>query len=95
MADYTKKLGNPTHLHGLFIVDHGFLYTKPIDVEPAAPEHCFHTYYTEDRPLAAFKTALLQSLARFPRPQADWAPALEQYFEQPKWNFVKPADVDG
>jgi hypothetical protein len=31
MADYTKKLGNPTHLHGLFIVDHGFLHTKPID----------------------------------------------------------------
>jgi hypothetical protein len=68
MADYTKKLGNPTHLHGLFIVDHGFLYTRPIDAEAAAPDDYFHTYYTEDRPLAAFKTALLQGLARFPRP---------------------------
>jgi hypothetical protein len=30
MADYTKKLGNPTHLHGLFIVGQGFLYTSPL-----------------------------------------------------------------
>ena len=31
MADYAKKLGNPTHLHGLFIVGQGFLYTNPQD----------------------------------------------------------------
>jgi hypothetical protein len=56
VADYTKKLGNPTHLHGLFIAGQGFLYTKPVDAEAAAPEAYFHTYYTEDHPLLAFKT---------------------------------------
>ena len=92
MADYSKTLGGPTHLHGLFIVGRGFLYTKPVDAEAAAPDDYFHTYYTEDHPLLALKTSLIHGLARFPRPQPDWAPALEQYFEQPKWNFVKPAD---
>jgi hypothetical protein len=92
MADYTKKLGNPTHLHGLFIVDHGFLYTNPVDAEAAAADDYFHTYYTKDRPLAAFKTALIQGLARFPRPQPDWAPAIDEYFENPEWNHVKPAN---
>jgi hypothetical protein len=90
MADYTKKLGNPTHLHGLFIVGQGFLYTKPVNTESAAQEDYFHTGYTQENPLLAFKTSLIQALARFPRPPADWAPALEQYFEQPKWNFAKP-----
>jgi len=91
VADYTKKLGNPTHLHGLFIAGQGFIYTKPVDAEAAAPEDYFHTYYTEDHPLLAFKTSLLHTLARFPRPQADWAPAIEEYFQQkPTWNFAKP-----
>ncbi len=90
MADYTKRLGNPTHLHGLFIVGKGFLYTKPVHAGAAAPEDYFHTGYTEDHPLLAFKTSMIHALARFPRPQPDWAPALEQYFEQPKWNFLKP-----
>jgi hypothetical protein len=91
MADYTKKLGTPTHLHGLFIVGQGFLYTKPVDAEAAAPEDYFHTGYTEDHPLLAFKTSLLHALARFPRPQSNWAPAIEEYFQdKPTWNFLKP-----
>lgn len=91
MADYSKKLGNPTHLHGLFIVGQGFLYTKPIDVTKAPPDDYFHTAYTEDHPLLAFKTSLIHSLARFPRPQPDWAPAIEQYFQhKPNWTVLKP-----
>jgi hypothetical protein len=91
MADYSKRHGKPTHLHGLFIVGQGFLYSNPFHAEAAAPEDYFHTYYTEDHPLLAFKTSLLQALARFPRPQPDWAPAIEQYFQhKPTWNFLKP-----
>jgi hypothetical protein len=91
MADYSKKLGKPTHLHGLFIVGQGFLYTKPVDAAKASPDDYFHTGYTEDHPLLAFKTSLIHALARFPRPQLDWAPAIEQYFQhQPKWTFLKP-----
>ena len=91
MADYSKKLGNPTHLHGLFIVGHGFLSTRPVDQARALPDDYFHTGYTEDHPLLAFKTSLIHALARFPRPHLDWAPAIEQYFQhQPKWTFLKP-----
>jgi hypothetical protein len=91
MADYSKKLGNPTHLHGLFIVGRGFLYTKPVDVAKATPEDYFHIRYTADHPLLAFKTSLLQGLARFPRPQMDWAPAIDEYFpDKPRWTSLKP-----
>jgi hypothetical protein len=91
MADYSKKLGAPTHPNGLFIVGQGFLYTKPVHTEAAAPEDYFHTYYTEDHPLLAFKTSLLHALARFPRLQPDWAPAIEEYFQdKPTWHFRKP-----
>jgi hypothetical protein len=90
MADYSKKLGNPTHLHGLFIVGHGFLSTRPVDQARAIPADYFHTGYTEDHPLLAFKTSLIHALARFPRPHLDWAPAIEQYFPQSKWTFLKP-----
>ena len=91
VADYSKKLGKPTHLHGLFIVGRGFLFTRPLDEPSASPKEYFHTGYTEDHPLLGFKTSLLQALARFPRLQADWAPAIEDYFQQkPKWNFLKP-----
>ena len=91
MANFSKQLGKPTHLHGLFIVNRGFLYTIPVDEGMASPEDYFHTAYTEDHPLLAFKTSLIHSLARFPRPQLDWAPAIEQYFShKPNWTVLKP-----
>jgi hypothetical protein len=91
IADYSKKLGNPTHLHGLFIVGRGFLYTRPVDEKTASPDDYFHTGYTEDSPLLAFKTSLFHALARFPRPETNWAPAIEKYFQhEPKWTFLKP-----
>jgi len=91
MADYSKKLGNPTQLHGLFIVGQGFLSMRPVDQARAIPDDYFHTGYTEDHPLLAFKTSLSHALARVPRPHLYWAPAIEQYFQhQPKWTFLKP-----
>jgi hypothetical protein len=90
MADYMKRLGNPTHLHGLFIGGKGFLRTNPVDEETAPPEDWFHTENTTDHPLLTFKTSILQDLARFPRPEMNWAPAIEQYFPKPAWKSFKP-----
>ena len=91
MSNFSKELGSPTHLHGVFVANHGFLYTKPVDARTATPDDCFHIGYTNDHPLLAFKTSLLQGLARFPRPQDEWAPAIEQYFQhEPEWKFRKP-----
>jgi len=93
MADYSKRLGVPTHLHGVFIVGRGFLFTKPVNPAKDSP---FDIGYTEAHPLIAFKTSLLHALARCFRPHADWVPIIEDYFQQaPNWNFVKAADVDG
>ena len=72
-----RSLATQPHLYGLFIVGRGFLYTKPVDVAKAVPEDFFHIRYTTDHPLLAFKTSLLQGLARFPRPQIDWVPAID------------------
>lgn len=91
VADYSKMLGNPTHLHGLFIVGRGFLFTNSVDKAKASPEDYFHTGYTKDHTLLAFKTSLLHALARFPRPETNWVPAIEKYFQdKPEWTFLKP-----
>jgi hypothetical protein len=92
MANVSKKLGPPTHLHGVLVANHGFLYTKPVDTRTATPDDYYQISYTDDHPLLAFKTLLLQGLARFPRPQEEWAPAIEQYFQhEPRWTVRKPA----
>jgi hypothetical protein len=89
IANYSKKLGDPVHLHGVFIAGHGFLYTVPVDVKNTPPEGFFHVRYTQDHPLLAFKTSILHALARFPRIPKEWAPAIEQYFQyQPKWEEI-------
>jgi hypothetical protein len=46
---------------------------------------------TPENPLAAFKTALLSSLARFPRTNASWTPALDRYYEN---TTVRAAQAD-
>ena len=47
--------------------------------------------FTATSPLLAFKTLLVKALATFPRPQEEWAPAVEQYFEmEPKWDTRAP-----
>jgi hypothetical protein len=91
MANMSKKLGPPTHLHGVFVANHGFLYTRPVDTRNAVQDDYYHVGYTSDHPLLALKTQLLQGLARFPRPQEEWSPAIEQYFQhEPRWTFQKP-----
>lgn len=91
MANMSKKLGPPTHLHGVFVANHGFLYTRPVDTRNAVPDDYYHVGYTSDHSLLALKTQLLQGLAGFPRPQEEWSPAIEQYFQhEPRWTFQKP-----
>ena len=91
MANASKQLGPPTHLHGVFVANHGFLYTKPVETRNATSHDYHHISYTNDHPLLAFKTVLLQGLATFPRPQEEWAPAIEQYFQhEPRWALRKP-----
>lgn len=91
IANYSRKLGSPVHLHGVFIVNHGFLYTIPVDGKIAPPDDYFHVRYTHDHPLLAFKTSLLLALARYPRTPQEWTPAVQQYFQyEPKWEVRKP-----
>lgn len=81
IADVSKRLGVPTHLHGVFVANHGFFTTRPVDRRTARPEDYFYVNFTDTNPLMAFKAILLQGLAMFPRPQEEWAPALDQYLE--------------
>ncbi len=91
MANVSRRLGGPTHLHGVFIANHGFLFTRPVDSKTARPEDYYHVNFTATSPLLAFKTLLLKALATFPRPQEEWAPAVEQYFQvEPEWNTRAP-----
>ena len=68
------------HLHGVFVPNHGFFYTRPVDPRTAAEDDHAHVVYTAEHALLAFKTVLLQGLATFTRPAEDWSPALETYF---------------
>ena len=91
IANISKRQGPPTHLHGVFIADHGYLYTRPVEAHRATPEDYYHVGFTRDHALLAFKTQLLQDLARYPRPPEQWSPAIEQYFQQePTWTFRQP-----
>jgi hypothetical protein len=93
MADVSKKLGRPTHVHGVFLVQHGFLFTQPVDEAKERPDDMYNIGFASanDHPLLTFKTSLLLSLARFPRPREGWTPAIDEYFEYyPKWQFRKP-----
>ena len=91
MATYSMKLGKPTHLHGLFIAGRGFLFTRAVDEATASPDDLFHVSYTANHPLVAFKISLTHALARFPRPESSWAPAIEQYFpNELEWKTLKP-----
>jgi hypothetical protein len=91
IANISKRQGPPTHLHGVFVANHGFLYTRPVDTSKAVTEDYYHIGFTRDHALLAFKTQLLQGLARYPRPPEQWTPAIEQYFQQvPSWTFRKP-----
>ena len=90
-ANVLKRVGSPAHLHGVFVANHGFMYTRPVDVAKATEKDFFHVRYTNDHPLLEFKTHLLRALASFPRPQQDWAPAIDAYYQHVvDWNEKAP-----
>jgi hypothetical protein len=91
MANVSKRLGPPTHLHGLLVANHGFLYTRPVDTRHATGSDHYHVMYTLDHPLSTFKTFLLQGLTTFPRPHWGWTPGIDQYYKtEPKWDVRAP-----
>lgn len=86
VSEYCKKLGSPTHLHGIFIAGTSFFRIRPINAKVAKPEDYYHVLYTTDSPLGAFKWSLRQALSRFPRAPLEWAADLEQYEKsEPVW----------
>ncbi|SUS05698.1 conserved hypothetical protein [uncultured Defluviicoccus sp.] len=91
MSNISKRLGPPTHVHGLLVANHGFLYTRPVDTRHASKADYYHVKYSADHPLSSFKTFLLQGLTTFPRPQLGWTPGIDQYFEKElKWDIRAP-----
>ena len=92
-SDSCAKL--EAHMHGVFAADLGFVYTKPIDLNTAAPRDWYHTSATEDDALLVFKTAMLQALATFPRMPEACVPALEKYYALlPEWKDFHPDTFD-
>lgn len=80
------------HIHGVLIPNHGFFYTRPVDVRTATADDYFHVVYTIDHPLLAFKSVLLQGLVTFQRPLPEWAPALDKYFgHKSQWREHLPS----
>jgi hypothetical protein len=91
IADVSARLGSPVHLHGVFVVGHGYYTTRPIEVRKARPEDWYHIGYTTEQPLAVFKWFLIHDLARFPRFPADWTPAVDQYHaDKTTWKLRGP-----
>ena len=81
IADCSARFGDPVHLHGVFVAEHGYYATRAIDVSKARPEGRYHIEYITDRPLAAFKWSLIHGLARFPRFPEHWTPAVDKYHQ--------------
>lgn len=94
IANVSKRLGAPTHLHGIFIANHSYLFTRPVDTLTAETSDYYHICYTSEHPLLAFKTSLLRSLTTFPRSQDEWSPAIDQYYTEPQsWGVMYPQDL--
>ena len=91
MATISKQLGPPTHLHGVFIANHGYFSTRPIDPRFANEEDYYHVRYTQDHPLTAFKISMLSALASFSRFPVNHSPAIDQYYQiDMRWNEEIP-----
>ena len=90
IADFSRRLGDPTHVHGVFVANAGFFQTRPVS-RKANVEEKWHVDYVTNDALAVFRADLLHSLARFPRFRADQTPALEDYyFAKPAWRSCAP-----
>lgn len=91
MADYSAKLGNPTHLHGVFVAGRAYYSTRPVDVREASSSDYYHVRFTEQHKLSAFKFHLTQALATFGRIPEGWTPALDLYqHATADWESVSP-----
>lgn len=91
-SEYLKRVDTPAHIHGIYIVDKGFLYTKAVVPETASKEDYFHVRYTKEHGFLAFKTSLMQSLASFDRPDLSWTFPIEKYYEHlTDWHEAAPA----
>ena len=81
MAEVSARFGKPVHFHGVFVAEQGYYVTRAVDETKAQPEDYHHVQYRTEQPLAAFKWSLIHSLSRFPRFQANWTPAIDQYHQ--------------
>lgn len=91
IADTSKKQGPPTHMHGVFVANHGYFVTRPVDVSTDTTDDYYHVQYTLNHPLLAFKSSLVRALASFPRFQYDWSPAIDQYYAVvQQWHELPP-----
>jgi len=90
MADFSARQQGDVHLHGLFIVGSLFAHTRPVDRRTAKPQDFHHIEYTTKHALASFKWRLLHDLARFPRFETHWAPAIDEYGIKTTWDSCAP-----
>ena len=91
IANVSARFGQRVHLHGVFVAGQAYYETRAIDRKKAKPEDYHHVKYTTEQPLAAFKWSLIHSLARFPRFQAHWTPAINQYHrDETPWKKLAP-----
>lgn len=79
ISNYSSRIGKSAHIHGIFVVDHGYFSTKPIDEKIARDEDYHHVLFTNDNPLSVFKWELIHSLSRFDRIPDNWTPAINRY----------------
>jgi len=78
--------GADAHIHGVFVPEHGFFYTRGVNPEAANADDLHHVVYTTDRPMLAFKTWLLRALSTFDRPPDNWTAAVHRYYSHnPQW----------
>ena len=91
MADVSRRFG--AHLHGVFVVGHGYFRTRPVNPSTAKVEDMWHVHYVQEHGLAVFKVDLLHGLARFPRYPSDWSPAVDEYFAEPVWDSRPPVEA--
>lgn len=92
MSNFGKRLGQPTHMHGVFIAGQGFYRHYPVAPEdPKEKENLYRVDYTTEQPFAYFKWSLIHALSRFPRYPEHWTPAIEKYYEERgKWKNCYP-----
>jgi len=91
LANFMKRIGNPAHLHGVFLADGAYFETVPVDKAKAHPSDYFHVKYTTEDTLGKFKTSLISALTRFTRIPENWVPALDQYQRSAgMWEEIAP-----